>query len=154
MNKEISVFLENEKSTSELGLKLSKRLTFGLLLFLKGELGTGKTCLVRSILISLGYEGNVKSPSYSLFEQYKIGNKIINHFDLYRFKSPEEWLATGFNDYINTRDITIIEWPEKAKNVLCKPDIEIEITYEKEISRRALVKAKSKKGVIVCKDLL
>ena len=59
MKKEISVFLENEKNTSELGLKLSKRLTSGLLLFLKGELGAGKTSLVRSILINLGYEGKV-----------------------------------------------------------------------------------------------
>ena len=90
MMKEISVFLENEKSTSELGLKLSKNLSAGLLLFLKGDLGAGKTCLVRSILINLGYQGKVKSPSYSLFEQYSIDGKTINHFDLYRFKSAEE----------------------------------------------------------------
>jgi tRNA threonylcarbamoyladenosine biosynthesis protein TsaE len=154
MKKEISVFLENEKNTSELGLKLSEKLTAGLLLFLKGDLGAGKTCLVRSILVSLGFEGKVKSPSYSLFEQYIIDGKTINHFDLYRFKSPEEWLAAGFNDYINKHDITIIEWPEKAQNILCEPDIEIEILYDKEISRRALVNAKSKKGEMVCKDLV
>lgn len=154
MKKEISVFLENEKSTSELGLKLSERLAAGLLIFLKGDLGAGKTCLVRSILISLGYDGKVKSPSYSLFEQYYINDKTINHFDLYRFKSPEEWLSTGFNDYINVHDITIIEWPEMAKNVLCDPDIEIEIVYDKEVSRRAIIKAKSKKGEAVCKDLV
>ena len=77
MMKEISVFLENEKSTSELGLKLSERLAAGLLIFLKGDLGAGKTCLVRSILISLGYDGKVKSPSYSLFEQYYINDKTI-----------------------------------------------------------------------------
>ena len=154
MMKEISVFLENEKSTSELGLKLSERLTAGLLLYLKGDLGAGKTCLVRSILMSLGYEGKVKSPSYSLFEQYYINDKTINHFDLYRFKSPVEWLSTGFNDYINVHDITIIEWPEMAKNVLCDPDIEIEIVYDKEISRRAIIKVKSKKGEAICKDLV
>ncbi len=154
MKKEISVFLENEKSTSELGLKLSERLAAGLLIFLKGDLGAGKTCLVRSILISLGYDGKVKSPSYSLFEQYYINDKTINHFDLYRFKSSEEWLSTGFNDYINVHDITIIEWPEMAKNVLCDPDIEIEIVYDKEVSRRAIIKAKSKKGEAVCKDLV
>ena len=62
MKKEISVFLENEKNTSELGLKLSEKLTAGLLLFLKGDLGAGKTYLVRSILIGLGFEGKVKSP--------------------------------------------------------------------------------------------
>jgi tRNA threonylcarbamoyladenosine biosynthesis protein TsaE len=89
-----------------------------------------------------------------LFEQYIIDGKTINHFDLYRFKSPEEWLAAGFNDYINKYDITIIEWPEKAQNILCEPDIEIEILYDKEISRRALVNAKSKKGEMVCKDLV
>ena len=154
MMKEISVFLENEKSTSELGLKLSKNLSVGLLLFLKGDLGAGKTCLVRSILMNLGYQGKVKSPSYSLFEQYSIDDKTINHFDLYRFKSAEEWLSAGFNDYINVHDITIIEWPEKAKNVLCDSDIEIEIVYDKEISRRALIRAKSKKGEAVCKDLV
>jgi tRNA A37 threonylcarbamoyladenosine biosynthesis protein TsaE len=63
-------------------------------------------------------------------------------------------LLQGFNDHINRRDITIIEWPEKAQNILCEPDIEIEILYDKEISRRALVKAKSKKGEMVCKDLV
>jgi tRNA threonylcarbamoyladenosine biosynthesis protein TsaE len=109
---------------------------------------------VRSILINLGYQGKVKSPSYSLFEQYSIDGKTINHFDLYRFKSAEEWLSAGFNDYINVHDITIIEWPEKAKNVLCDSDIEIEIVYDKEISRRALIRAKSKKGEAVCKDLV
>ena len=77
MKKEISVFLENEKNTSELGLKLSEKLTAGLLLFLKGDLGAGKTCLVRSILMSLGFEGKVKSPSYSLFEQYIIDGKPL-----------------------------------------------------------------------------
>ncbi|MBT3826717.1 MAG: tRNA (adenosine(37)-N6)-threonylcarbamoyltransferase complex ATPase subunit type 1 TsaE [Nitrosomonadales bacterium] len=154
MIKEISVFLENEKSTSELGLKLSERLTSGLLIFLKGDLGAGKTCLVRSLLTSLGYQGKVKSPSYSLFEQYNISDTIINHFDLYRFKSAEEWLSAGFNDYINAYDITIIEWPERAENVLCEPDIEIEIMYENDINRKAFIRAQSKKGEVACKGLI
>ena len=154
MMEDIAILTGGTFISEELGLKLSEKLTAGLLLFLKGDLGAGKTCLVRSILMSLGFDGKVKSPSYSLFEQYIIDGKTINHFDLYRFKSPEEWVTAGFNDYINTRDITIIEWPERAQNILCEPDIEIEILYDKEISRRALVKAKSKKGEMVCKDLV
>ena len=55
-----------------------------------------------------------------------IGEKTFNHFDLYRFQSQEEWLSAGFNDYINDHDITIIEWPEKAEDILSNPDIEIE----------------------------
>lgn len=154
MRKEISVFLENEKNTSELGYKLSKSLSSGLLFFLKGDLGTGKTHLVRSIFLSLGFDGKVKSPSYSLFEQYIIGGKTFNHFDLYRFQSQEEWLSAGFNDYINDHDITIIEWPEKAEDILSNPDIEIEMTYDNVISRRAFVRAKSKKGEEICKGLI
>ena len=74
MNKEISVFLENEKNTSELRFKtIRKYYSPGLLFFLKGDLGVGKTCLVRSIFFGLGFEGKVKSPSYSLFEHYIIG---------------------------------------------------------------------------------
>jgi len=154
MIKEISVFLENEKNTSELGNKLSKSLSSGLLFFLKGDLGTGKTHLVRSIFLSLGFDGKVKSPSYSLFEQYIIGGKTFNHFDLYRFQSQEEWLSAGFNDYINEHDITIIEWPEKAGDILSHPDIEIEMTYDNVISRRAFIRAKSEKGEEICKKLI
>jgi len=154
MNKEISIFLENEKNTSELGLKLSKILSPGLLFFLKGDLGVGKTHLVRSIFFGLGYKGKVKSPSYSLFEHYNIGAMNFNHFDLYRFQTPEEWLSAGFNEYINEHDITIIEWPEKADGILCSPDIEIEMIYDNEISRTAFVRAKSKKGEVICRGLV
>lgn len=154
MRKEISVFLENEKNTSELGYKLSKSLSSGLLFFLKGDLGTGKTHLVRSIFLSLGFDGKVKSPSYSLFEQYIIGGKTFNHFDLYRFQSQEEWLSAGFNDYINDHDITFIEWPEKAEDILSNPDIEIQMTYDNVTRRRAFIRAKSKKGEEICKGLI
>jgi len=89
-----------------------------------------------------------------LFEHYNIGAMNFNHFDLYRFQTPEEWLSAGFNEYINEHDITIIEWPEKADGILCSPDIEIEMIYDNEISRTAFIRAKSKKGEVICRGLV
>lgn len=154
MTKVTSILLVNEKSTLELGYKLSKNLSKGLLIFLKGELGAGKTTLVRGLLIALGYKGRVKSPSYSLLEQYNFEAVTFNHFDLYRFHSPQEWISAGFNEYINNDDITLIEWPEKAFGVLCKPDISLEILYEGESSRRINIVALTKKGTQCCLELI
>ena len=101
MIKETTIFLAQEEDTLLLGRKLAKNLPQGLLIFLKGDLGAGKTTLVRGLLATLGHTGSVKSPSYNLIEQYQINNVNLNHIDLYRFSSPEEWVSAGFNEFIN-----------------------------------------------------
>ena len=102
-----------------------------MVIFLKGELGAGKTTLVRYLLKSLGYQDKVKSPTYNLVETHQLKNLTVHHFDLYRFGCPEEWFSGGFDDYLITENpISIIEWPEKIKGVNIKPDIDINISTE------------------------
>ena len=128
--KELKILLSNEKNTLDLGENISTRLAAGLLIFLKGDLGAGKTTLARGLIKGLGHTGSVKSPTYSLIEQYEFDAFTLNHFDLYRFTDSNEWLASGFQEYINSYDVTLIEWPEKSAEFLPKPDLEIELLYK------------------------
>ena len=153
MIKETTIFLAQEKDTLLLGRDLAENLPQGLLIFLKGDLGAGKTTLVRGLLWALGHPGKVKSPSYNLIEQYQLNNVNLNHIDLYRFSSPEEWVSAGFNEFINDLDVTVIEWAEKAAGVLCEPDILVEILYEKNGGRQATIYSFSKKGIKYCSSL-
>jgi len=94
-------------------------------IYLRGDLGAGKTTLVRALLQALGYAGRVKSPTYTLLEQYEAGGLHLRHFDLYRFQDEEEWEAAGFRDEFDGCNVCVIEWPEKAKELLPQADIEI-----------------------------
>ena len=143
--KELKILLSNEKNTLDLGENISIHLIEGLLIFLKGDLGAGKTTLARGLIKGLGYVGSVKSPTYSLIEQYEFDLFTLNHFDLYRFTSPNEWFSSGFQEYINSYDVTLIEWPEKSAEFLPKPDLEIELSYKNE-SRIAYINSYTDKG--------
>ena len=143
--KELKISLFNEKKTLEFGNNISKYLFGGLLIFLKGELGSGKTTLTRGLINGLGHKGSVKSPTYSLLEQYKFEKLNINHFDLYRFNTSDEWITSGFQEHINNVDVNIIEWPEIAGDILPKPDLEIEIFYEN-AGRSIDIKSFTEKG--------
>jgi len=143
--KELKILLSNEKNTLDLGENISTRLAAGLLIFLKGDLGAGKTTLARGLIKGLGHTGSVKSPTYSLIEQYEFDAFTLNHFDLYRFTDSNEWLASGFQEYINSYDVTLIEWPEKSAEFLPKPDLEIELSYKNE-SRMAYINGFTEKG--------
>jgi tRNA threonylcarbamoyladenosine biosynthesis protein TsaE len=94
-------------------------------IYLRGDLGAGKTTLVRALLNALGYQGRVKSPTYTLLEQYEAGGLNLRHFDLYRFRDATEWEGAGFNDEFNGQNICLVEWPEQAENLLPQADIEI-----------------------------
>lgn len=108
-----------------LGARLAGALQGGLAIWLQGDLGAGKTTLVRGLLRGLGYEGKVKSPTYTLVEPYVISGLYLYHFDLYRFVDPEEWEAAGFRDYFNEQSVCLVEWPDKAGDLLPPADIEI-----------------------------
>lgn len=97
----------------------------GLVIYLHGDLGAGKTTLVRELLRALGHRGRVKSPSYTLLEQYEVAGLNLRHFDLYRFRDAEEWEAAGFRDEFDGRNVCLIEWPEKAQDLLPQEDITV-----------------------------
>jgi len=112
-----------------LGAKLASHISVPALVFLHGELGAGKSTLVRGFMAGLGYQGRVKSPTYTLVEPYEVGEDIIYHMDLYRLADPEELEFLGIRDILSGRSICLIEWPEKAEGLLGKADIDINISY-------------------------
>lgn len=92
-------------------------------LYLKGDLGAGKTTLVRGILRALGHGGRVKSPTYTLVESYSLPGFELYHFDLYRMHDAREWLDAGFGDVAGGDSVSLIEWPQKAAGWLPPPDV-------------------------------
>jgi len=98
-------------------------------IYLRGDLGAGKTAFVRALLRACGVTGRIKSPSYALLESYKVSSLYFYHFDFYRFNDPQEWLDAGFRDTFRDEAVILIEWPERAKDLLPAPDLEISLIY-------------------------
>jgi tRNA threonylcarbamoyladenosine biosynthesis protein TsaE len=126
----ITMRLNDEAETLACGARFAAQLQAGVVVYMHGNLGAGKTTFVRGMLQGLGYAGKVKSPTYTLVEPYDFFNYTVYHFDLYRFTSEEEWDAAGFRDYFNPQSICVIEWPEKASELLPPADIEIRLTMD------------------------
>lgn len=127
--------LVNESATLSAGAQFAKYLTSlqtkaGLVIYLHGDLGAGKTTFTRGFIQGLGFVGKVKSPTYTLVEPYVFSSYNIYHFDLYRFTDEEEWEASGFREYFNPHSICLIEWPEKAGDLLPKPDFHVHLTHD------------------------
>jgi len=114
-------------------------------LHLRGDLGAGKTTLVRGLLRGLGHTGRVKSPTYTLVEPYELSSLHFYHFDFYRLKNKEEWEQAGFREYFDGRALCAVEWPERAHGLLAPPDLEIELRFESD-RRRARVEARAAAG--------
>ena len=124
----LHLLLADESSTLFLGGTLANALiknASGALIYLSGDLGAGKTTLSRGILRGLGFPGRVKSPTYTLVELYVVSKLNLYHFDFYRFGDPEEWQEAGFRDLFNETNICLVEWPEKAGDLLPSPDLRI-----------------------------
>lgn len=115
-------YLNSSEETEQFGAELFKSLPSKCLIFLYGDLGAGKTTIVRGFLRAAGYSGAVKSPTYTLVEEYTIGGRKIFHFDLYRLVDPEELEWIGIRDYFDQESICFIEWPDKGKGFLPEPD--------------------------------
>jgi tRNA threonylcarbamoyladenosine biosynthesis protein TsaE len=118
----------------------------GGVIYLQGELGAGKTALVRALLRTCGVQGRIKSPSYALLETYKVSSLYFYHLDFYRFKNPQEWQEAGFRDLFHSNAVVLIEWPEKADGLLPQPDLLINLLYEGE-GRIVNIDAYTQKGL-------
>ncbi|MPM68894.1 tRNA threonylcarbamoyladenosine biosynthesis protein TsaE [bioreactor metagenome] len=117
--------LPDEAATQSVGERLAPALQPGMVVFLEGDLGVGKTTLSRALIRALGHAGAVKSPTYSLVEVYVISSLYLYHFDFYRFESPEEFLDAGFGEYFNDASVCLVEWPDKAAGCVPAPDLRI-----------------------------
>ena len=117
----------------------------GMIVYLIGELGAGKTTLARGILQSLGVTERVKSPTYTLVEPYIVSSLYLYHFDFYRLKYLDEWVDAGLREHFNGSALCLVEWPDKAGERLPGADVTIEMTVAGD-GRNVLISAETEAG--------
>ncbi len=147
-----STCLENEAATVEQGERLGQVLVGGAVVYLQGTLGAGKTTLCRGVLRAFGYQGAVKSPTYTLVEPYALAEKNIYHFDLYRLGEPEELEFLGVRDYFAEQSVSLIEWPSRGKGFIPVPDLIVELHVEGE-GRKLNIESGTERGVRLLSSL-
>jgi len=137
--------LADEAATNALAAELAPWLTPGMVVYLEGDLGAGKTALARGLLRSMGHDGPVKSPTYSLVEVYVISSLYWYHFDFYRFSYPEEFDDAGLGEYFRSDAVCLVEWPDKAAPCVPPADLVVTLRCEGE-GRRIALSARSPAG--------
>jgi tRNA threonylcarbamoyladenosine biosynthesis protein TsaE len=146
MNQPLSIFLPDQVATETLGAALAVVCaTPGLTIYLDGDLGAGKTTLVRGMLRALGDDGPVTSPTYTLIELHAISGLDLYHFDFYRFSQPEEYLDAGLDEYFTGRAVCLVEWPGRAAPYLPAADLRVRLSVCDQ-GRDATVEAHSDRG--------
>ena len=120
---------------------------------LQGDLGTGKTTLVRHLLRALGVTGRIKSPTYAVVEPHEAGDLAIWHFDFYRFNDPQEWEDAGFRDIFASPGLKLAEWPNQAAGRLPTPDLTIAIELCADETRQVHFSAHTDTGAALIQGL-
>ena len=147
-----SFYLADEAAMLAFGAEMAHWLNPGMLVFLEGELGAGKTTLTRGILRGFGYNDNVKSPTYTLVESYQLADFTLYHFDLYRLSDPEELEYAGMRDYLDSNALVLIEWPQRGQGYLPAPDLRIRI-YPEPTGRRLKLSVDSDQALLIINKL-
>lgn len=141
----MTLFLVDEQATVAVAAEFAAILKEGGLVFLEGTLGAGKTTFSRGLIQALGHEGVVKSPTYTLVEEYPLAAVNVYHFDLYRLADPEELEYMGIREYLQPQNLCLVEWPEKGAGVLPTADLTLILSDYKQ-GRALDIQAHTPKG--------
>lgn len=148
----LTLDLPNEETSVQFGMLLGKGLVAPLVMTFSGDLGTGKTTIIRAMLKSIGIESTIKSPTFSLVESYECNTMQIHHFDLYRIHHMEELDYLGFREYFTNQSMCCIEWPEHAGSQLSEVDLRFNLSC-KGAGRHIQMVASSVVGQKILNDL-
>ena len=148
-----TLHIESDEAMQALGARLASVCQSHGVIYLQGELGTGKTTLVRGLLRGLGHEGAVKSPTFTLVEPYTVNDSPVYHFDLYRLSDPEELEFMGLRDYFSAESLCLIEWPQRGGALVPPADLLIELVHAGP-ARDVVLTAQSAHGEEILKGLM
>jgi tRNA threonylcarbamoyladenosine biosynthesis protein TsaE len=132
VSKQFQLELAEVAQTEQLGALLAEIASPGMVVFLRGDLGAGKTTLVRGFLRSLGFTGAVKSPTYTILEPYAVGGMHIAHLDLYRLTDAEELDYIGLRELLDGQSVLLIEWPDRGAGALPRAQIDLTLSHRGE----------------------
>lgn len=147
-----NLVIDGDLAMVNFGAQIAEALSPCMIITLEGDLGAGKTTLSRGILQSLGHQGAVKSPTYTIVEPYDLDIGAVYHFDLYRITDPEELDYIGFPDYLSQGFLSLIEWPERAKGYLDNADVNISISHS-DVGRYIKLVGDTQKGKVFIRSL-
>ncbi len=137
--------LSNEQATLDFAARVAHAAVGGAVIYLRGDLGAGKTTFARGFLHTLGVTSHVKSPTFTVVEPYEFSAGSAAHFDLYRITDPEELNLIGIREYFSPGAWVLVEWPERGENVLPTPDLDLEFKHFGE-QRNVTAIARSERG--------